>query len=378
MRRGAPDRPEPGVAFASDDNHVPGMIDRRLLRATLAHAGAWLLHGRPAGARRVGLARPTTFRVWAPYLAPLVLLAAACGVWAEGREHGVIAYGLFWIGAMIFGVAAAAGIAIAAAIAHTLPPPRRPRCEGDALPNGEPRPSRPPAVDAPIFEYVTGEVWLCERPLRFEGIDMGTRMTVLRLEDGGLLIHSPVELGPELEAAVRVLGEPRCIVAPNPIHHLYVAPWLSAFPDAVFVAAPGLLVRRPDLAPALPWPPAPEQTPWSSQDIDVAVFEGHPLIREIAIMHRRSGTLVLTDMILNLAHEDDDLPSRQRRVLDLFMMSGRPTPPTDFKLGVDREALNRSLEPIHRWHFERIVLAHGRLIERDAREIFRDAFAFAI
>jgi hypothetical protein len=378
MRRDAHDRPEPGVAFASEDNRVPGMVDRRLFQAVLSHAGAWLLHGRPAGARRVGLARPTTFRVWSPYLAPPALIAAACGVWAEGREHGVVAYGLLWIGAMVFGAAATIGTIIAAAIAHTLPPPRRPRCEGDTLPNGQPRPPRPPAADAPLFEYVTDEVWLCERPLRFEGIDMGTRMSVLRLDGGGLLIHSPVEIGPDLEAAVRALGEPCCIVAPNAIHHLYVAPWLSAFPDAVFVAAPGLLARRPDLAPALQWPPAPDQRPWSSDDIEAAVFEGHHLLREVALLHRRSHTLVLTDMILNLGHEDDELPSGQRRMLDLFMMSGRPTPPTDYKLGVDRDALGRSLEPMQSWHFERIVVAHGRLVEHDAREIFRDAFAFTI
>ena len=85
-----------------------------------------------------------------------------------------------------------------------------------------------------------------------------------------------------------------------------------------------------------------------------------------------------TDMILNLGHEDDELPSGQRRMLDLFMMSGRPTPPTDYKLGVDRDALGRSLEPMQSWHFERIVVAHGRLVEHDAREIFRDAFAFTI
>ncbi len=378
MRRDPSTRPKPGVALPSADNRVPELAEQPMIGPVLRHAGAWLLHGRPAGARRIGKARPTTFRVWLPWIAPPALAAIACGMTLATASPGALGAALLWIGAVSLGSVAAIGVALAAAIAHTLPPPRRPGCEGDTLPTGEPRPPRPPADDAPLFEYVRDEAWLVERPLCFYGMEFGTRMTVLRLADGVLLLHSPVALDPALEASVRMLGEPRCIVAPNAFHHLYVAPWREAFPDAVFLAPPGLLERRPDLAPAVKWPVAPGALPLASDDVELAVFEGHPMHEEIAVFHARSGTLVLSDLIENLGHEGDDLSRVARLFLDLAQMSARPTPPTDYKLGVDREALARSLEPMQRWRFERIVLAHGRLVEQNAREVFRDAFAFTI
>jgi len=378
MRRDPTKRPRPGVSLPAEDNRVPELAEQPVAAAVLRHAGAWLLHGRPAGAGRIGKARPSAFRVWLPWIAPPALGAAACGVWLAGTESSALAAALLFIGAAALGGVAVVAVALAAAIAHTLPPPRRPRCEDDTLPTGAPRPPRPMTDDTPLFEYVADEVWLVERPLRFYGVEFGTRMTVLRMADGGLVLHSPVAHTPDLEAAVRLLGEPRCIVAPNALHHMFVSPWREAFPEAALLAAPRLLARRPDLAPALEWPIDPVALPFEREEIDLAAFEGHPMHQEIALFHARSGTLVLSDMLENLGHAGDALPRSAQLFLDLAMMSGRPTPPTDYKLVVDREALARSVEPMQRWKFERIVLAHGRLIEREAREVFRDAFAFTI
>ncbi len=378
MRRDPSDRPKPGVALPSADNRVPELTDQPVVGHVLSHAFAWLLHGRPAGARRIGKAAPGTFRVWLPWLLPPLVLAIACGLLLATSTPGAFVGALLWLGVLVLGAISALAIAIAAAVARTLPPPRRPQCEEDTLPNGAARPSRPPAEDAPLFEYVKDEVWLVERPLTFYGVEFGTRMTVLRLSDGGLLLHSPVALDPALEASVRQLGEPRCIVAPNPFHHLWASPWREAFPDAALLAGPGLLARRPDLAPALEWPAEPEQLGFDAHDVEIAPFEGHPMHGELAVYHPRSATLVLADMLINLGHPEQALSRSARLLMDLAQMSQRPTPPTDFKLGVDREALARSLEPIHAWKFERIVLAHGKLVERDAREVFRDAFAFVI
>jgi hypothetical protein len=80
MRRDPSSRPRPGVAIPSDDNRVPELAEQPVASAVLRHAGAWLLHGRPAGARRIGRARPTAFRVWLPWIVPPALGAIACGM----------------------------------------------------------------------------------------------------------------------------------------------------------------------------------------------------------------------------------------------------------------------------------------------------------
>ena len=48
-------------------------------------------------------------------------------------------------------------------------------------------------------------------------------MAVIRLADGGLLIHSPARLSSELRAALDRLGEVRFVVPTSELHgHLYM------------------------------------------------------------------------------------------------------------------------------------------------------------
>ncbi len=55
-----------------------------------------------------------------------------------------------------------------------------------------------------------------EAPLRFFGVEIGSRMTVIDI-DGDLLLHSPIELDP---ARLAPLGTPRWLLAPSRMHHL--------------------------------------------------------------------------------------------------------------------------------------------------------------
>ncbi len=70
---------------------------------------------------------------------------------------------------------------------------------------------------APLRQLDHG-IWLADRPQRFHGLEVGTRMTVIRLADGSLLLHSPVELDFELRCEIDRLGRVRLAVAPNRVH----------------------------------------------------------------------------------------------------------------------------------------------------------------
>jgi hypothetical protein len=128
-------------------------------------------------------------------------------------------------------------------------------------------------------------------------------MTVLGLEDGALLLHSPVRLDDALREAIRALGPVRAIVAPNLWHHLFVAPAADAFPSAERWAAPGLARRRKDLSfhgelgTAHPIFPGVE---WH-------VVRGSRLLGEVLFFHRASRTLVATDFFFHVLHRDDAL-----------------------------------------------------------------------
>ncbi|MEM1009866.1 MAG: hypothetical protein AAGJ35_12790, partial [Myxococcota bacterium] len=88
---------------------------------------------------------------------------------------------------------------------------------------------------------ITPKLYVVETPQRFWGLEVGARMTILRLE-GGLLLHSPVRIDASL---LEPLGILRWALAPNRLHHLYMGPWIDAGLEAW--AAPGLPAKRPDL-----------------------------------------------------------------------------------------------------------------------------------
>jgi hypothetical protein len=76
---------------------------------------------------------------------------------------------------------------------------------------------------------IAHNLWIVDGPaVRWFTMPFPTRMTIARLADGGLFVHSPIELTAEVREAVAALGVPRYLVSPNKIHHLFWAEWQDA------------------------------------------------------------------------------------------------------------------------------------------------------
>ena len=92
-------------------------------------------------------------------------------------------------------------------------------------------------------------LWVVDRPFKlpYVGVEIGTRITCIRLADGGLFLHSPVKLDPILRNSLDALGEVRAIVGPNKLHHLFLAEYITTYPRARVYTAPNLSKKRPDL-----------------------------------------------------------------------------------------------------------------------------------
>ena len=99
-----------------------------------------------------------------------------------------------------------------------------------------------------MLESLAPDLWVTERrKLRMVGVDLGTRMTVIRLRDGALFLHSPVALDPSLRKELEGIGTPRYAVAPNRFHHLFIGEYAEAYPALEVHVAPGLETKRKDL-----------------------------------------------------------------------------------------------------------------------------------
>ena len=64
------------------------------------------------------------------------------------------------------------------------------------------------------MRQLDSDLWITDSPLRFLGVEMGARMTVVRLPDGKLLLHSPIAPTPELVREVEALGPVAFLVRP--------------------------------------------------------------------------------------------------------------------------------------------------------------------
>jgi hypothetical protein len=218
------------------------------------------------------------------------------------------------------------------------------------------------------------DLWVVERPLRFYGLSLGTRMTVVRLRDGSLLLHSPVALDEPLQAALLDLGTPRFAIAPNRFHHLFVGDHQRAFSQVRLYAAPGLPEKRRDLSfdAVLSDVPPPE---WAGQ-LDQALVEGLPSMNEVAFCHRASRTLLVCDLAFNLG---PTAPFATRLALRLIGGYGRLGPTRVEKLLVrDRGKARASLERILGWDFDRVVVAHGTVLETGGREALRAGYRWLL
>lgn len=223
-------------------------------------------------------------------------------------------------------------------------------------------------VESAMFESVAEGLWTTQRPQKFWGIETGTRMTIAALDGGGLFVHCPVALDEATKAAVDALGEVRAVVAPSLFHHLYVGQWMQAYPKAVFSACPGLEQKRSDLQ----WTSVlnhEAHSEWKST-IDQAEFTAR-FEHEVVFLHRASRTMICADALLNLSKH----PSLVTRAAAKLMLNNAPGKGwleyfavTDWRLG--RTQVDRIL----RWDFDRILLAHGAVVDRDGREVMREAY----
>lgn len=217
------------------------------------------------------------------------------------------------------------------------------------------------------------DIWLADGPTTaVAGFHYPTRMAVIRLEGGELFVWSPTALSDELRAAVDALGQVRYLIAPNSLHHLFLAEWRSAYPAARLYAAPGLRQRRKDIAfdADLGDAPPPE---WAGQ-IDQVPIPGNLITTEVVFFHRKSGTAIFTDLI---QHFDPAWFSGWRALiarLDL-MTASEPQVPRKFRNAfVGRRAARAALLQILAWPARRVLMAHAPPVERDGQAFIARTF----
>jgi glyoxylase-like metal-dependent hydrolase (beta-lactamase superfamily II) len=222
-----------------------------------------------------------------------------------------------------------------------------------------------------MLEPIADNLWMEARRLRFVGVETGTRMTVVRLADGGLFVHSPISLDGGTRDAVDALGSVKAVVAPSLFHHLYVGEWIRVYPDAVVCACPGLERKRRDLGWERVLGDEPEKE-WRGE-IEQVFFGARSFENEVVFFHRPSQTLICADAIFNLA----DHSSRLTRIVARVIGNRKPGATLFERVLIrDRAAARAQIDRMLAWKADRIVLAHGDIVETGGYEVLRRAYVW--
>ncbi|MFC2612200.1 MAG: DUF4336 domain-containing protein [Eikenella corrodens] len=208
-------------------------------------------------------------------------------------------------------------------------------------------------------------------------IPFSTRMTVIRLADGGLWCHSPIEPNPELLSRINALGEVRHLVSPNRIHYAHIPAWQKHYPQATAWASLGVRERAAAQRIAVAFDAdlgssAPAQ--WAD-DIAQLPFLGSPVMTETVFFHRASRTLILADLIENFepAKFSNRFWAQVMKWVGIAEPDGK-TPPDWRATFRNRAAARESLAQILAWQPDKIILAHGRCYETNGTAELRRAF----
>lgn len=217
--------------------------------------------------------------------------------------------------------------------------------------------------------FIANQIWLRAYPVRLAGTGFEARMTVIRLASGDLILHSPCPITPALAEELSKLGNVAHIIAPGNFHHLYVASAQAAFPSAKTWICPGVASRDAALRyddvlgndPPVEW----------AGEIEQVLVEGTRIMREVAMFHRASRTLILVDLIENFTDATTGIGGGLKFWFKYVMrMWNSPRPAPEYQFGwSDRRLAAQSLEKILAWDFQKIILSHGDLVLQDAREV---------
>jgi len=193
------------------------------------------------------------------------------------------------------------------------------------------------------------------------GISTTVRSTAVTTRDGVVVI-APIDFTPQQRAEIRAMGEVVAVVAPNRHHTTYAAQAKTWFPSAELWGAPGL----PEKTPNVGWSKILQQNPWPfAKDLQTIFIRGAGKMSESVFYHPETKTLIVTDLVFNLRQNTGFLTPITFRMIGVYKTFAVPS--FWISMTENEQMLRESLNEILRLDFQRLVMAHGEIVTKDAR-----------
>lgn len=212
-------------------------------------------------------------------------------------------------------------------------------------------------------------------------VAVGNRATAIRLTNSKILLLNPIKLEPTIHEKLTQLGGVHYIAC-DLGHHLYVAEYVSQWPEAKTIGVTGLQRKRKDVKWDFIYSDArnsPEtHFPFPEGEIETVLFEGF-ITRAVAWYHIPTQTLIVSDLLMNLPAKEQYLPrtsADQGPGSREFAKRAHPGSVWFRRLiyyvaAVDYSLVRRDCKRVAEWHIRRIVPCHGEVIDGDGNEAWR-------
>jgi hypothetical protein len=200
------------------------------------------------------------------------------------------------------------------------------------------------------------------------GVTIPLRSMLIAAADQQILV-SPVATADE---AFQIGEAPLALVAPSLLHHLHLPAAIERYRPAALWGPPGLGELHPDLMPMHVF--GIDVWPYREQ-LEYVLLEGAPIRNEVVLYHRASKTIYTADLFFHITAPatgiEGLLTPLALRWMGVYRRFGVMKPWRHWV--ADPGAFQRSLEQVLAWDFERIVVAHGDVVDQNARVQFVEA-----
>ena len=229
-----------------------------------------------------------------------------------------------------------------------------------------------------MLREIDQNVWVAEQPLRYFGLSVGTKMTVIRLTNGKLVVISPIQADCATIDHLNQIGDVCHIIAPNLYHYLFASRFKAIYPNATFWAAPGLQTKKPQLPidKVIEADFLDELKHRLFDGFKTLGLSGPSLLNECVFFHPASQTLILTDTAF---HFDESFPLTTQLVATVLGGYKTLSPSLLEKVASrDKAKISQSVQTVLTWDFRRVIMAHGSIIENDAKQRFREGYEWVL
>jgi hypothetical protein len=220
-------------------------------------------------------------------------------------------------------------------------------------------------------------IWTADGPLvRDMRIWFTTRMTVVKLASGSMWLESPIPVSDDTLKSITDMGPVRYLVANTARHVWRLDAAHTLFPDAQLWVPreTHMTLKQGDLQFTGTLTDTPPDD-WAD-DFEQLVFKGNSLLAEVLFYHKKSGTVILGDLIQNHRKVKGKLLTNfMARIGGVSYPHGGVA--RDIRMSFrKRELARESLERLLSWDFDKLIIAHGDCVESDAKSYVEEKFSW--